>query len=269
MQITFNPPTNQAEVDLALTITAQALILSEASNERAQETNTPLVPTAQDSTSQSTPTPNSAPAAQQSPTPSFTPTSSTTMVSVSVATNCRTGPGQTYDIVGSLLVGEIAEVVGKNSGSNYWIITNPDQPTSTCWLWGKYAIVSGNQNSLAEVSIPPSPTPTRLSAPNTVSNLQGSGSCDDLGGGPGYHLHTVSGTINWKDNANNEQGFNIYADYLHGDPPKLLGSVSANTTSYGFSVITIDDAFAILVTSYNAAGSSKNASVNIPYNCHP
>ena len=62
-QITFNPPTDQTELDqakadLALTITAQALTLAEASNERAQETNTPLAPIAENTTSQGTPTPN-------------------------------------------------------------------------------------------------------------------------------------------------------------------------------------------------------------------
>ena len=57
-QITFNPPTDQAKADLALTITAQALTLAEASNERVQETNTPLAPIAENTTSQGTPTPN-------------------------------------------------------------------------------------------------------------------------------------------------------------------------------------------------------------------
>ena len=266
MQIQFNPPASPA--DLALTVTAQALMISELPDETVQITNTP----ASSSTDNTIPTGTAIP--QPTPTSLFTPTPSTAMVSVSLDTNCRKGPGSAYEILGALLVGESAEAVGKNSSSNYWIITNPDQPTSTCWLWGEYATVSGDQSNLAEVSIPSTPiptptaTPTKVMPPNPVSNLQGNGSCDDPGG-TGYHLHTVSGTLNWKDNANNEQGFNIYADYLHGDPPKLLGSVSVNTTSYNFSTITIDDPFALLVESYNAAGLAQRVSVNIPYNCHP
>ena len=266
MQIQFNAPASPA--DLALTVTAQALMISELPDETVQITNTP----ASSSTDNTIPTGTAIP--QLTPTSLFTPTPSTAMVNVSLDTNCRKGPGSAYEILGALLVGESAEAVGKNSSSNYWIITNPDQPTSTCWLWGEYATVSGDQSNLAEVSIPSTPiptptaTPTKVMPPNPVSNLQGNGSCDDPGG-TGYHLHTVSGTLNWKDNVNNEQGFNIYADYLHGDLPKLLGSVSVNTTSYNFSTITIDDPFSLLVESYNAAGSAQRVSVNIPYNCHP
>ena len=267
-QITLSAPatTTSTPSDLALTVTAQALLLSEMSNQTIQATYTPLAPSADTETPPSlTPTLTSISA---TPTFTLTPTPSTPIVSVSLDTNCRKGPGQAYDITGALLAGETTEVVGKNSDSNYWIITNPDNPTTTCWLWGEYASVSGNQSNLSEISIPPSPTPTKLSPPNAVSNLNGSGSCDNPGG-TGYHLHTVSGTITWKDNANNEQGYTIYADYFGGDPPSILGSSGANATSYAFSALTIDNPFAILVESYNAAGTSKRVSVNIPYNCHP
>ena len=267
-QITLSAPatTTSTPSALALTVTAQALLLSEMSNQTIQATYTPLAPSADTETPPSlTPTLTSISA---TPTFTLTPTPSTPIVSVSLDTNCRKGPGQAYAITGALLAGETTEVVGKNSGSNYWIITNPDNPTTTCWLWGQYASVSGNQSNLSEISIPPSPTPTKLSPPNAVSNLNGSGSCDNPGG-TGYHLHTVSGTITWKDNANNEQGYTIYADYFGGDPPSILGSSGANATSYAFSALTIDNPFAILVESYNAAGTSKRVSVNIPYNCHP
>ena len=74
------------------------------------------------------------------PTP--TPTGTTLpvpKVSVSVGTNCRTGPGKTYAYIGELKVGETAEVVGKKTSYNYWIIKNPSA-SGTCWLWGEYAI---------------------------------------------------------------------------------------------------------------------------------
>lgn len=271
--VTLNTPATgtQTEVPLALTITAQALTLSEVSNKSILETNTPLTtnPDTESNNLAITPTPSFTPTTQPSPTPIFTATPTTPMVSVTINTNCRKGPGQVYDVIGALLVGETAEVVGINSSSDNWIVKNPDNPSSTCWIWREYATIAGDQSGLPEVSIPPTPTPTQVLPPSPVSNLQGNGSCDDPGGGPGYHLHTVSGTINWKDNANNEQGFNIYADYFGGDPPSLLGSSGANATSYAFSALTIDNPFALLVESYNTAGASKRVSVNIPYNCHP
>ena len=94
-------------------------------------------------------------------TPTITPTGtlSTPMVSVSLDTNCRTGPGVVYEYLTVLLVGEKAEVVGKYTTvtPNYWVIK---KDSYTCWLWGKYATVEGDISSLPEMVPPPSPTPT-------------------------------------------------------------------------------------------------------------
>lgn len=100
-------------------------------------------------------------------TPAFTSTPTVPVVSVSVNTNCRTGPSTQYDRVGGLLVGQTAEVVGKNSSTNYWIIKNPGS-SGTCWLWGQYATVSGNTANLPEYPIPPTPTPTITPTPTTT-----------------------------------------------------------------------------------------------------
>lgn len=94
-----------------------------------------------------------------SPTSIFTSTPSIPLISVSVNTNCRVGPGKVYDRVGGLLVGETAEVFGKDPSSNYWYIRNPDNSNSFCWLWGEYATLSGNTAFLPIYTPPPTPTP--------------------------------------------------------------------------------------------------------------
>jgi hypothetical protein len=110
-------------------------------------------------------TPIFTPSATLSPTPVFTSTPAFTLtpllplISVSVATNCRTGPGKVYDRVGALLVGEVAEVVGRNANGNYWYIRNPRQSNGFCWLWGQYATVTGNFAALPVFTPPPTPTP--------------------------------------------------------------------------------------------------------------
>ena len=48
--------------------------------------------------------------------------------------------------------GATAEVVGKDTSSNYWIIQTPTG--GTCWLWGAYATVQGNVAALAEMHHP-------------------------------------------------------------------------------------------------------------------
>ncbi len=94
------------------------------------------------------------------PLPTFTFTLSIPLVSVSLETNCRTGPGTAYDLVGNgLQVGQIAEVLGRDSSGQYWIIRDPDRPSVICWLWGQYATVTGDWQSLLVMTPPPTPTP--------------------------------------------------------------------------------------------------------------
>ena len=130
--------------DLALTITAQADLLQAL-------TQSALAPT-------STPQPTFTPA------PVITETPSRVIVTVSADTNCRSGPGLDYDIVGALTIGQQADVVGKSSSTNYWIIKNPLGP-GTCWLWGEHARVTGDPTFLQEVAVPPTVTPLAALSP--------------------------------------------------------------------------------------------------------
>ncbi len=96
------------------------------------------------------------------PTNTFTP--SVPMVSVSVDTNCRFGPGKGYELLGALLVGEQAEIVARDPSGFYWYIKNPDKG-GFCWLWGNYATTTGNVGSLPVFTPPASPTPTATDTP--------------------------------------------------------------------------------------------------------
>jgi hypothetical protein len=99
-------------------------------------------------------------------TPTFTITPAFPMVGVTVETNCRSGPGTAYEALGIVFVGDTAQVVGRNSTSEYWIIKLPSNHATTCWLWGKYATVVGNTSGLP-VSTPP-PTPSPAPSPTTA-----------------------------------------------------------------------------------------------------
>lgn len=97
-----------------------------------------------------------------------TPTPPVPMLSVSLNTNCRTGPGRSYDYRGALLVGEAEEIVARSSVPNYWYITNPDRSGEFCYLWGEYATVVGNTEALPEFTPLPSPTPTLTPTPSNT-----------------------------------------------------------------------------------------------------
>ena len=113
------------------------------------------------------------------PTPTFTITPTVPMVSVSVQTNCRSGPGTPYDKIGVVNVGQTAEVVGRSIYSDYWIIKLPSNPAITCWLWGQYATVVGNTAGLPSINPPPTPTPkaTLTPAPNFSVSFVDNTSC--------------------------------------------------------------------------------------------
>jgi hypothetical protein len=122
-------------------------------------TFTPVPPTP-------TPTETSTPSPTLTATPFFTPTPVVPLISVSVPTNCRVGPGKVYRMVGALLVGESAQIYGIDPTGQYWYIRNPDSSSGFCWLWGQYATIIGNVAFLPVYTPPPTPTLTFTPTPS-------------------------------------------------------------------------------------------------------
>lgn len=122
------------------------------------------------------------PTATISATAELTATPSIPVIHVSIDTNCRYGPGTVYDPpVGALLVGESAQVLGKNlEGTFYYIDKN-------CYVWTNYVTVeAGNINNVPIFT--PVPTPTATATPDVpVISFAGtwksdcqSATCDDV-----------------------------------------------------------------------------------------
>lgn len=237
-----NSPAESPTPDLALTVTALA-----GGGSQSQESATPGAPAGPAETA----TP------QFTATTALTSTPSVPQVSVSTNTNCRTGPGVIYDQIDALLIGQTAEVVGKNSGvPNYWVIKRING-SGTCWLWGEYATVSGNTSNLPEYPVPPTPTPTITPtatftptpvAPAPVNNPVMNMICIPVG----FNFNH-SGVLTWEDKSNNETGFNIYAN------GSLIGTVPANTTVFNvppFGPFIPGIASIFGVEAYNATGKA-------------
>lgn len=235
------------ESDLALTITAQSFLLNPSASPVAQETATPGF----------TSTP------EFTPTITLTPTPSVPTVTVSQNTNCRTGPGTQYDLIGALLIGQSATVVGKNTANNYWIINNPGK-SGTCWLWGQYATVAGNTSGLTEYAVPPTPTPSptptatataTLAPPLPVKNLIANKVCAPLV----FPNYQYLGTIVWEDQSDNETGFNIYFNGA------LSATIAPNVTSHPIPALVLGAGTPITmgVEAFNAAGKSATKQVVI------
>ncbi len=103
--------------------------------------------------------------------PIYTPTPIVPMITVSVPTNCRIGPGIPYDMVGALLPGEVAQVLAVDPTHQFFYIPNPDSPGDYCWVWAHYATITGSTNLLPIYTPPPSPTPTNTATPSPGFDL--------------------------------------------------------------------------------------------------
>jgi hypothetical protein len=87
-------------------------------------------------------------------------------ISVTVSTNCRSGPGKPFEIVGTLIRNRWAEVHGRTPNSEYWFIKNPGAGAEYCWVWGRYAVFEGD--ALGVPVVTPQPTLTPLPTPQPV-----------------------------------------------------------------------------------------------------
>jgi len=145
----------------AISTSAAQTVIAEITQNAAQAT--PSVTSTLTATSEPptfTPTETLTPTQTLTATLAFTPIPLVPLISVSTPTNCRNGPGKVYGMEGALLVGEFAEVYGRDPTGNYWYIRNLDSGPEFCWVWGKYATVIGMTSILPIFTPPPTPTPT-------------------------------------------------------------------------------------------------------------
>ncbi|MEA1978987.1 MAG: hypothetical protein U9N80_13945, partial [Chloroflexota bacterium] len=119
-------------------ITALGLLLS-ACSQVGQSVSTTDTAESELALAPVTDTPNPpSPTKTETPTPSATaePTSTPTQVPqirVDENTNCRSGPGVDFPNKGVLRVGEVADVIGRSTVPDYWLVTNAQLPEDGCW----------------------------------------------------------------------------------------------------------------------------------------
>jgi hypothetical protein len=164
--------------------------------------------------------------------PTLKPTSATARVKVTKNTNCRSGPSTDYSIVVTLPAGSEAEVFGRNSGSDFYYVHNPDHPSEGCWIWRELAtVISG------EIAILPIFTPAALPMP-AVPQPTAAPACER------------SGTVSIK----NDTGGTVTV-YMTG------------TASFTFNVAAGNQTISVCpgsykYTAYGCGGASRTGTVN-------
>jgi hypothetical protein len=156
---------------------AQATSMAGTVVAAVRETQSAASPVASDQPPSLSPQPTFTATATFTPSPTQTVFTFSTVtplvpfISVSVPTNCRTGPGKPYTISGALLIGKLAQVFARDPTGTYWYIPNPDSPGEFCWVWGEYATVTGLVETLPIFTPPPTPTPTVTPTPAPAFDL--------------------------------------------------------------------------------------------------
>ena len=150
-------------------------------------------------------------------TPVLTATPSIPMLSVSINTNCRSGPGLKYPITGSIVTNGSFEVVAQAPSSTpYLIIRNPDGGAD-CWAWLEHATVAGVVTNLPILPIPPVPV-------GSISGFVWLEDCDDLN--PGNSCIMNNGLPEGDGSFNGEIG-------ISDVPVELFSGACPPTTSVG------------------------------------
>jgi len=204
----------------------------------------------QTSTPSNTPQPANSPTLSitRTPTPTITPTYSVPMLTVNEPTNCRTGPGQSYDILFALLPGASVEIVGRYPTNNYWTVKvqGLDEP---CWIWGEYSTISGSHWTVPSVTPPATASASPPTAPS-ISNW------DYLCGYSGSGSN-VTVNLKWVDRAEDESGYRIYRNN------ELVTELPPNSTVFS-EVIDVDAGENInyRIEVVNSAGTSSSSPIS-------
>lgn len=196
-------------------------------------------------TLENTPLPTFTLAVTKTPTPTITPTYSVPLLTVNEPTNCRTGPGQSYDVLFTLLAGASVEIVGRYPTNNYWTVKvqGLDEP---CWIWGEYSTASGSYWTVPSAMPPATVTASPPGAPS-ISNWEYT--C-------GFGNATIS--LEWSDRAENESGYRIYRN------DELVADLPPNSNAYS-EVIVLEgsETIAYRIEAYNSTGASSSSTISI------
>jgi hypothetical protein len=177
-----------------------------------------------------------------SPTVTITPTYSVPMLTVQESTNCRTGPGEEYEVVITYLSGKKLEIVGRYDPGNFWLVKSNESPNGTCWLWGQYVEVVGSYWAVASVTPPPTSTSAPPRAPGI---LKWEFFCS---GG------TLTFNVTWADNATDETGYRVFRN------GEQAAELPVNSTTYTDSfAISADQSLEYYLQVYGPSGTANSS----------
>ena len=177
-----------------------------------------------------------------SPTVTITPTYSVPMLTVQESTNCRTGPGEEYEVVITYLSGKKLEIAGRYDPANFWLVKSNESPTGTCWLWGQYVELAGSYSAVASVTPPATSTSAPPRGPGIVK----------------WEFFCSGGSltfnVTWADNANDETGYRVFRN------GELAAELPADSTTFTDTVeVSGDQSLEYYIQVYSPTGTANSS----------
>lgn len=182
------------------------------------------------------------------PTGTITPTYSIPILSIREQTNCRTGPGQDYEVIFTYLPNKKLEILGHYDPGNFWLVKSSDSETGECWLWGEYVDVTGSYWVVPSLTPPPTKTPSPPAAPS-IQKWD-------------FYCNSVTGemtvTIEWKDNANNELGYRVIRDNVS------IEELPANSSVYTQTILlSAGESTTYYIDVHNVTGAIRSTPIKL------
>jgi len=225
------PPPSDVQTAAALTVEALIDPLASATIRVSEQVDTPIPPSA-----------------TVGPTGTITPTYSIPMLRVLEQTNCRTGPGQDYEVVYTYLQWKELEILGAYPQENYWLVKSESSPGGSCWLWGEYVEISGSYWAVPSLTPPPTAT---LPPPNAPSVQKWDFFCSTASG-------TMEVTIQWTDRATDETGYRVIRDDV------IVIELPADSSKYTETIhLESGESVTYYIEVYNATGGVKSTPIKL------
>ncbi len=165
-----------------------------------------------------TPASTETPAATLTPTPIPTP-SVPQVTPNSVNVNCRSGPDVAYDATSVLMLGQTAQIAGRNDDSSWWYINDPANAGQFCWVAASVVTTAGNLSGLPIIA-PPASIVTEVTVGVSVTTTV---FCH------GPNPVEFSGSITTNGAAKVSYQWEVGGDTSHTTSPETLKFSSADT----------------------------------------
>jgi len=157
-----------------------------------------------------------------SPTSTVIPTPTTPVVTpLTVNINCRLGPDVGYDAISALVLGQMAQVAGRNDDSSWWYIHDPQNPGGYCWISADVVSIAGPVAGIPIIA-PPAAIVTKVTVDASIPS-------SIMCGGP--NPVDFSGNITTNGPATVKFQWEITGDKSNTTSPQTLDFTAAGTVS--------------------------------------